>query len=367
MTDNERMIFELIRQNPFISQQELANKVGLSRSAVANLISSLVKKEYLLGKAYIFNERSSVVCIGAANLDKKIKTEHELQGYTSNPITSKVSIGGVVRNVAENLGRLEQEVVLISTVGNDPEWSRIKALSSPFMNTESVITIEGQSTGCYTALLDIDGEMYLGLADMSIYDQFKPELLIKQQHYLRNAKCLVVDLNCPKETVEFLCAYALKQQIKLAIIAVSEPKMAHLPKQLAGVDCLFINKGELGAFVGRLLDSEEKLKDAITEVLGYGVKQIILTAGAKGVLSATANSYNWYNVKQIAPSEIVDVTGAGDSFSAAFIDAWLQEQDEQQCILAGMTNAYHTIQSEFTVRPNLTKAQLQIEMENFYE
>ncbi|AHG78626.1 Carbohydrate kinase-like protein [Mannheimia varigena USDA-ARS-USMARC-1388] len=367
MTDNERIIFELIRKNPFISQQDIADQVGLSRSAVANIISSLVKKEYLLGKAYVFNERNSVVCIGAANLDKKIKTDHELQGYTSNPITSQVSIGGVVRNIAENLGRLEQDVVLISTVGNDPEWSRIKTLSSPFMNTESVIVIEGQSTGCYTALLDIDGEMYLGLADMSIYDYFKPELLIKQQNYLRNAKCLVVDLNCPKETVEFLRAYAQKQQIKLAIIAVSEPKMKHLPKQLSGVDCLFINKGELGAFVGRVLDSEEKLKEAVNEVLDYGVEHIILTSGSKGVLSASKNTYQWYQVKQLEPYKIVDVTGAGDSFSAAFIDAWLQDKNEQQCILAGMTNAYYTIQSEFTVRPNLSKTQLQTEMENFYE
>ncbi|MDY6215380.1 carbohydrate kinase [Actinobacillus porcinus] len=367
MTDNERTIFELIRKNPFISQQELADKIGLSRSAVANIISALVKKEYLLGKAYIFNERNAIVCIGAANLDKKIKTDHELQGYTSNPITSKVSIGGVVRNIAENLGRLEQEVILISTVGSDPEWSRIKALSSPFMNTESVITLEGQSTGCYTALLDIDGEMYLGLADMSIYDHFKPELLIKRQQYLRNAKCLVVDLNCPKETVEFLCAYATKHQIKLAVIAVSEPKMKHLPRQLAGVDCLFINKGELGAFVGRVLNTDESLKSAVNEVLDLGVKQIILTAGAKGVLSANQSHYQWYPVKQLASSKIVDVTGAGDSFSAAYIDAWLQNQPEPQCILAGMVNAYHTIQSEFTVRPNLTKAQLQTEMEHFYE
>ncbi|MFY1026234.1 Uncharacterised protein [Actinobacillus seminis] len=31
MTDNERLILDLIRQNPFISQQELADKVALSR------------------------------------------------------------------------------------------------------------------------------------------------------------------------------------------------------------------------------------------------------------------------------------------------------------------------------------------------
>ena len=104
MTENERIIFDLIRKNPFISQQEIAEQVDLSRPAVANIISNLVKRGYLLGRAYVVNTRNQIVCIGAANLDKKIKTDHELYGYTSNPVNSTVSIGGVVRNVAEIWG-----------------------------------------------------------------------------------------------------------------------------------------------------------------------------------------------------------------------------------------------------------------------
>lgn len=308
-----------------------------------------------------------MVCIGAANLDKKIKAREVLRDHTSNPVSSKISVGGVVRNVAENLGRLEREVILISTVGNDPEWLRINTASSPFMNTDGVIVMEGQSTGCYIALLDSVGEMYLGLSDMSIYDSFTSQVLLKQQHLLRSADCIVIDLNCPRETVEFVCAYAQKQQTKLCIIAVSEPKMAHLPTQLSAVDCLFINKGELAEFVNETLDTEQKLMYAINTVLGYGVSQIILTAGSKNILVATKEQQKWYSVKHLDPFHIVDVTGAGDSFSAAFIDAWLRQQDVERCVLAGLTNAYYTIQSEFTVRPNLTKSQLEIEMENYYE
>lgn len=367
MTDNERLILDLIRQDPFISQQTLAEQVSLSRPAVANIISALIKKGELLGKAYVLNPRNAVVCIGAANLDRKIKTDEELLGYTSNPVNSKISIGGVVRNVAENLGRLEQDVTLISTVGNDPEWARIKALSAPFMNTDGVIMVEGESTGCYTALLDKDGEMYLGLADMSVYDKFTPELLVKKQHLLRNARCIVVDLNCPKATLDFIFAYAQKQQIKLAVIAVSEPKMAHLPNDLKAVDCLFINKGELGAIVNQVLDSDEKLQQAVQTVLDEGVKTIILTAGSGGVLVASKTQQKWYEIKQLAGSQIVDVTGAGDSFSGAYISAWLDNESTDQCVLAGLTNAYHTIQSEFTVRPNLTKHQLTQEMEHYYD
>lgn len=50
MTENERAVFELVRQNPFISQLELAERVQISRSAVANIISSLVKKNTCLAK-----------------------------------------------------------------------------------------------------------------------------------------------------------------------------------------------------------------------------------------------------------------------------------------------------------------------------
>lgn len=367
MTKNEQIIFELIQQNPFISQQELADKLQLSRPAVANMISSLVKKGALLGKAYIVNERDSIVCIGAANLDRKIKTEQKLLGYTSNPVTSEISIGGVVRNVAENLGRLEQNVTLISTVGNDPEWLRIEAASAPFMDTNNVITVEGQSTGCYTALLDADGEMYLGLAEMAIYDHFSPALLMKQQRVLNKARCIVADLNCPRETIEFLCTYAQKHGVHFAIIAVSEPKMSHLPTQLNGVNYLFINRGELATFVNAELNTEEALQQAIDQILAYGVENIVLTAGAKGVLVASKTSRKWYPVKQLPNSKIVDVTGAGDSFSAAFIDSWLQQKGHDECVLAGLTNAYYTIQSPSTVRSNLTKIQLKTEMENYYE
>lgn len=367
MNQNEKTILDLIRQNPFISQQELAEYMGLSRSAIANIISALIKKEYLLGRAYVLNERSSILCIGAANVDKKIKTDEELRGYTSNPVNSTTTIGGVARNVAENLGRLGQKVSFISTVGNDPEWERIKAFSSEFMDMNNVITVEGQSTGCYTALLDREGEMYLGLADMSIYDSLTPEALNKHAALIKNARCIVADLNCPKATIEYLCKSAEGYHIPLVLIAVSEPKMDRLPQDLQGVSCLIINKGELAAYLDTILDTDQKIEEAAKTLLAKGVKQIVLTAGSKAILSASQDEIRWYSVKKVDSHKVVDVTGAGDSFSGAFIYAWLNNYEQDKAILAGLTNAYHTIQSEFTVRPNLTKSQLETEMEHYYE
>ena len=70
------------------------------------IISGLIKKKYILGKAYIVNEEDSIICIGAANVDRKFYCDTDLQSMTSNPVKSTKSIGGVARNIAENLGDL---------------------------------------------------------------------------------------------------------------------------------------------------------------------------------------------------------------------------------------------------------------------
>lgn len=44
MNERERKLFQLIKNNPYISQQELAEALDLSRPSVANLISGLMKK-----------------------------------------------------------------------------------------------------------------------------------------------------------------------------------------------------------------------------------------------------------------------------------------------------------------------------------
>ena len=50
MTQRERQILRWIEENPLISQQELAEKAGITRSSVAVHISNLMKKGYIAGE-----------------------------------------------------------------------------------------------------------------------------------------------------------------------------------------------------------------------------------------------------------------------------------------------------------------------------
>ena len=64
MTQRERQLLEWIRENPMISQQELADKAGITRSSVAVHISNLIKKGCITGKGYIVRTDPYVAVVG---------------------------------------------------------------------------------------------------------------------------------------------------------------------------------------------------------------------------------------------------------------------------------------------------------------
>ena len=60
-----------------------------------------------------------ILVIGATLMDVKGKPTAGLEPSTSNPANIRMTRGGTARNVAENLGRLGADVVLITAVGDD--------------------------------------------------------------------------------------------------------------------------------------------------------------------------------------------------------------------------------------------------------
>ena len=69
MTQRERQILELIEANPMITQEELAEKLGITRSSVAVHISNLTKKGPIAGRGYVLRSGTYVVVVGGANVD----------------------------------------------------------------------------------------------------------------------------------------------------------------------------------------------------------------------------------------------------------------------------------------------------------
>lgn len=362
MNRKESDVLKMIRKNPFLSQQEMADSLNMSRPALANLISSLIRQGHIIGRAYVLPEANTVVCIGGANVDRKFRMEKPAQMGTSNPATVTGSVGGVARNIAENLGRLGHHVRLMSIAGDDPEWKMIDEVSAPFMDTELTKTASGFSTGSYTAILQPDGEMVLAMADMAIYDSLTPAYVARQEKALLAAGFLVLDLNCPKETVEYVRSFARARRIPLAVIPVSAPKMERLGKELIGVTWLVLNRDEAEQYLGVSIRSEKEWGKAVEQLIKSGAENVAVTNGKAGVMAGNGQGVSHY--KAVSIPEVRDVTGAGDAFSSGLLHGVLDGQQFFDIIGYGLVNAAKTLQSDATVRPELTAMQLQKDWED---
>jgi pseudouridine kinase len=322
----KQQLLQLIRANPFISQQELATALGLSRSAVANYIAGLIRERKLLGRAYVLPDRRPVTCIGAANLDRKLRSLAGIALHTSNPARQSESFGGVARNIAENLAHLGTPVALLTATGKDSSGAALLAHAQSLgIDTGGTLQLADVASGTYTAVLDQDGEMVVALADMALYDRLDAAFIDSCQARIAASALVVADLNLPLATVEALIAQARRAEAPLVVVAVSEPKMARLPPDLAGVRLLILNRGELAARVGRTLVSETELDAAVAEVRAQGARDLIVTRGAEGVLYTRGSDI----VRLYAHgADVVDVTGAGDAFAAAVCWSLLQDADD---------------------------------------
>ena len=59
MTEREQEILDLLRKDPLIQQQALADKLGCSRSAVAGHIMNLTKKGVIQARAILLRRSST--------------------------------------------------------------------------------------------------------------------------------------------------------------------------------------------------------------------------------------------------------------------------------------------------------------------
>jgi sugar/nucleoside kinase (ribokinase family)/DNA-binding CsgD family transcriptional regulator len=362
MNEKERAIIELIRQNPFLSQKEMADTLTISRPALANLISGLIRQGKIAGRAYILPEEREILCIGGANVDRKFQLQQRVQLGTSNPANAIESVGGVARNIAENLGRLGHKVRLLTTAGKDADWLAIESASQSFMNLQSIEQLPNHTTGSYSAILDSSGELILAIANMDVYEELSPAYLNKHELILSGATLIVVDLNCPKETVRFLQRFASDKQIPLAIVPVSSPKMNRLPDELHGVTWMVCNVGEAESYLDTKIDSSEAYQEAVLALVAKGAQFAVITAGSKGVYFGSAEE-GVGHLPAIKASSIVDVTGAGDAFVGATLHGWLDGLSMHQAIQTGLLNAAKTLASPYTVRTELSATRLTQEME----
>lgn len=289
-----------------------------------------------------------IVCIGGAVLDRKYRAKAPIVPGTSNPADGFRSFGGVGRNICENLARLGTKPTFVSLVGDDENGRAIvDHLRQAGANTNHVGFSATRPTAEYVAILEPGNDLALGIADMSVFDDIKPELVAPALAGLGENDWVLFDCNLPQTTIEWLVAERQQRNFRIACDTVSTPKATKLANVMAGLDLLFTNRDEARAIAGSAA-ADDALATALHQ---RGVSTVVLTRGPDGLLIADS-----MGIQSIAafPANPIDVTGAGDALVAGTLVALLAGKSIAEAAQDGALLAALTIESAASVLPDLS-------------
>ena len=346
MTQRERQILQLIEANPMIQQQEIADKLGITRSSVAVHISNLTKKGCIAGKGYVLRTGSYAVVVGGVNVDIGGRSFNALVGEDSNPGEVMTSLGGVGRNIAHNMSLMGLDVRLLSAYGDDINGERVAASCSELgIDLSNALRVSGASTSTYLYITDPDGEMALAVSDMEVCKKITPEYLSKNLALLQNAQVVVADANIPQESLEFLADNLF---VPFFVDPVSTVKAEKVRKILPKIHTLKPNKIEAELLSGVKIENEEDAEKAAKALIEKGVRRVFISMGSKGVFAATAKESLWHG---IIPGKMVNTTGCGDAFMGALVWAYLEGMNLEDTAAAGLAAGSIAMESDETIHP----------------
>lgn len=358
MTQRERQILQLIEGNPLISQQQIADKLGITRSSAAVHISNLIKKGCIAGKGYVLRSGSYAVVVGGVNVDIGGRSFAPLVAADSNPGTVSVSLGGVGRNIAHNMSLLGLDVRLLTAYGDDLNGERVAASCSELgIDLSHALHVSGANTSTYLYLTDPAGEMALAVSDMAICEKITPAYLAANLSLLQNAQVVVADANIPAESLAYL---AENCSIPLFVDPVSTTKAEKLRPILSKIHTLKPNRLEAELLSGVKIETNADVEKAADKLTELGVHRIFLSLGADGVYAAMGKERLWLPT---IPGQMVNTTGCGDAFMAALVWAYLEGSDLETTARAGLAAGSIAMESPETINPNLSAQALKNRMQ----
>ena len=349
--NREQQILELLRKDPLIPQQQIADILGLSRSSVAGYIMNLMRKGQIKGKGYILSPQQRVVTIGGTNMDIAGYALNDIVFSDSNLGKIECNPGGVGRNIAQNIAMLGKESHLISVVGDDLYGETVlERTKRAGVYVDRCYTLHNETTSTYLSLLDKNGEMIVAINDMGILNNLTPALLSSRLDFIQHADVIVLDCNLSEKTLAWV--FSNSGDTPIFVDPVSTFKAAKIQNWLSHIHTLKPNRLEAETLSGITI----KNNDDVTKVAAWfheqGVVRLILSMGGQGVyFSEKAGDAGWSEPLKV---NVVNVTGAGDAMMAGLVCCWLDNIGFIESIRYAQACSAMTLSSEFTNNPNLS-------------
>jgi adenosine kinase len=262
----------------------------------------------------------------------------------------KERLGGTAGNIAYALALLGEHPIISASIGHDYH-QYFKWLSTNGLSTDNIRIVENESTASAYIITDKADNQITG---------FNPGAM-------KYPASMDFDGLIPEETVVIISPGNLEDMLNYSRLCKSQGikyifdpgqslttwDSANLVQAIDGCGILISNDYELNLIMNKTgLNREALLK------LG---QSIITTKGEQG--STVYSPEGEIDISAVKPNQVVDPTGAGDSFRAGLIKGLLQNLSLEQCAHMGSvcasfclecqgTQEYRFSPAEFTARLN---------------
>ena len=238
--------------------------------------------------------------------------------------------GGVCRNVAEDIANVELRPTFVSLVDETGSGQDvIDKLARHKVNTRYIRRVP-DGMGTWLAVFDNDGDVCAAISKRP--DTTPLTRLLQEQGDEIFADCdgIAIELDLEKETVKQVLQFAKKYRKKV-YAAVSNMSIAMERRDfLQQIDCFVCNQQEAGLMFSdnyEELDADEMCRTLAGNVHSANIPCMVVTMGDKGAVYArSGGECGTVPAKKV---NVIDTTGAGDTFNASFTHCLLHGMDPE--------------------------------------
>jgi sugar/nucleoside kinase (ribokinase family) len=251
-----------------------------------------------------------------------------------------VYAGGTESNVACAASRLGWRSAVFGEVGDDPHAQLlIDDFQRHGVSTEHLAQRRDSASAMTTVFVGGGGERAIVYVPMKRRAESAPERRPGFAATLADSRCVYT---MPYDAVAFArlstAARAAGTRVAIDVEREVAGDPATLAALLGGCDVAFFNESGFLSASGRI-PSRQALGDMLA---AGGPRVIVVSLGARGAIAASADDWA---VQPAWPARVIDTTGAGDSFNAAFLVARRRWRSLAACLAFACAAASRTVQA----------------------
>ncbi|MGL5766995.1 MAG: carbohydrate kinase family protein [Sarcina sp.] len=292
-----------------------------------------------------------ILVFGASIVDIFGFSKSKYRPYNSTPGEVKMSFGGVCRNIAENMARVGANVKFISILGDDANGKAMMehGRMHGYDMSDSLI-VEG-STPTYLAILDEHGEMVSAVVDVKNIDKMSKEFIETKREIIENAEYVVLDSDNPA-IMEYLLTNFDNKFILDPVSAEKAVGVKHLIKYFHTIKP---NRHEAEILAGFPIIDDEDLINASNQFRELGVEKVFISLDSEGIFYNDGKEYGKISAGKV---DVVNVTGAGDSFVSGMGYGYLNNMSTEDTVKFAISMSVLTIAHEQTIHPDMCEKKI---------